>query len=337
MFGLNVQEHIESTNQGTIVFFDKHPLLLFGMNEFQSWFNHLDSFAEIPLHRKLLYAATDSYEQQNCFGIKKPSVFFGKRKFTSEIKTHWQAMGWGDFSPQNMTIMSSVHAELTTGFSLAIMEFLKGRRLTIEHFQEQEHVIRISAEPSGRQMTPVPVVQRFDWEFDQQPSEFENLGFEINQRSIGWYVDDQRSFFVPVETFRHFYHSLLSVNLSSKHRRNELLNIQGIQSLQIHVFRTALLSSAITEFESNVPCFVQSEYDWKNILASASIIRGFGQVQVLDFNAQTKSTSVMLFGFNAPYIIGKIWSKWDKAIGESSKCTIKVGKNEILVDFSPLR
>jgi hypothetical protein len=333
---LSFQEHIQSTNQGTIVFLDEHPLLLYGMNEFQSWFHHLDSFAEIPLHRKLLYAATDSYEQLKCFGIKKPNVLFGQKKFSSELIAQWQALGWGNFSPKNMTIMSSVHSELTTGFSLAIMEFLKGQRLKIEHFQEQEHIIRISTEPSGRQMIPVPVVQRFDWEFDEQPVEFENLGFEIDQRNVGWYVDDQRSFFLPVEAFRQFYHSLLSVNFSSKHRRNELIDIQGIQSQQIHVFRTALLSSAITEFESNVPCFVQSEYDWKNILALTKTTRGFGLSQILDFDVQRKSTSLTVKGFNAPYIIGKIWSKWDKAIGESSKCTVKVGKNEILVDFCPL-
>lgn len=335
MIGLSIQDHIQSTNQGTIVFLDEHPLLLFGMNEFQSWFHHLDSFAEIPLHRKLLFAATDSYEQQKCFAIKKPSVFFGQKKFSSEVNTQWQALGWGNISLQNMTIISSVHAELTTGFSLAIMEFLKGRRLKIDHFQEQEHIIRISVEPSGRQMTPVPAIQRFDWEFDEQPREVEKLGFEIDQRSVGWYVDDQRSFFIPVQTFRHFYHSLLSVNFSSKHRRNELIDIQGIQSQQVHVFRTALICSAITEFESNVPCFVQTEYDWMNILATTTM-RGFGHVQISDFNGQSKSVSMTINGFNAPYIIGKLWSKWDKAIGESSKCTVKVQKNEILVDFSPL-
>lgn len=336
MIRLSIQEQIQSTNQGTIVFLDEQPLLLFGMNEFQSWFNHLDSFAEIPLHRKLLYAATDSYEQMKCFGIKKPNVFFGQKKFSSEVIAQWQTLGWGNFSPQNMTIISSVHSELTSGFSLAILEFLKGRRLKIEHFHEQEHIIRVSIEPSGRQITPVPIVQPFDWEFDAHPAEFERLGFEIGQRNVGWYVDDQRSFFMPVETFRHFYHSLLSVNFSSKHRRNELIDIQGIQSQQIHVFRTVLLSSAMTEIDSNVPCFVQSEYDWKNILALTKTNRGFGLVQIHDFNLQRKSTSLTMKGFNAPYIIGKIWSKWDKAIGESSKCIVKVGKNEILVDFSPL-
>ena len=336
MIGLNVQERIRATNQGTIAFLDGSPLFLFGMIEFQSWFHHLDSFAEIPLHRKLLYAATDSYEHLKYLGIKKPNTFFGKKKFSSQINAQWQALGWGNFSLRNMTIMSSVNSELTTGFSLAIVEFLKGRRMNIEHFQEREHIIRISTEPSGRQMIPIPPVQRFDWEFDKQPIEYEELGFEIDQRNVGWYVDDQRTFFIPVESFRQFYHSLLSVNFSSKHRRNELLDIQGIQNLQIHVFRTALLSSAITEFESNVPCFVQSEYDWKNILTLTTSIRGFGVVEIQHFELQTKSVSMTMRGFNAPYLIGKIWSKWDKAIGESSKCRVKVGKNEISVDFYPI-
>jgi hypothetical protein len=328
-------EGITHSENGTICDGGNVQLLVFGVHEFQSWFNHLDTFAVGPIHRKLLYAATDSLEVLGYFGLVKPGLFNRMKKFTLLVQEQWKKFGWGVYFPREKLIQASVQNELTVGFALALAEFFEGKRLKFESNQLTDQTLQLSFQPSGKPMTPVSKIHSFDWDFELEPPVLVDTVFEVDKRSTGWYLEEHRSFLLPRETMAHFFYGLLPVEFQTKHRKNELLEVQGVQDQQIHVIRSVLLASSIAEQESKEPSFIQTQHDWSNILNQTISNRGFGSFQILNFDFQLRCVSIMIISGNIPYIVGKVWSKWDKATGSSSKCVLIVEKSGILVHFSP--
>jgi len=328
-------EGITQCANGTICVGDNIQLLVFGVHEFQSWFNHLDTFAVGPIHRKLLYSATDSLEVLGYFGLEKPGFFYRMKKFTISVQEQWKKFGWGVYLPNEKLIQASVQNELTVGFALALAELIEGKRLKFESNQMADQTVQLSFQPSGKPMIQVSKINSFDWDFELDPPVHVDPFFEVDIRSNGWYLEEHRSFLLPRETMAHFFYALLPVEFQTKHRKNELLEVQGVQDQQIHVIRSVLIASSLAEQESKEPSFVQTQDDWSNILAQTISKRGFGTFQILNFDFQLCCLSLMLKSGNIPYIVGKIWSKWNKATGSTSKCLLSVEKSGILVHFSP--
>lgn len=329
-------EGIQTCDNGTILYGENIELYVYGMMEFQSWFHHLDLLSNSPLHRKLLYAATDSFESLAYFGLRKSNYFARMKKFTSSVHKIWKIFGWGLFFPKEKIIQASVQTELTVGFALAAMEFFEVERLKFESNQLNDQTMQLSFQPSKKPMKSVSKVDSFDWDIDIEPSIEYDSSFEVDKRPTGWYLDEQRSFFLPRDTMLHFYHALLPLEFHTKHRKNELLEIEGIHDRHIQIFRSVLIASSLAEQESTEPSFVQTEDDWTNILGQIIPNRGFGQYQILQFDIHSRCVSLLIRSTNAPYIIGKIWSKWEKATGSSSKCSIVIEKSGVLFMFSPV-
>ena len=326
---------LTSTDHGLITFDSQSPLLVFSSSELARWLRILDEMAETPLHRKIMYAAADAIECCSNFNLNIPRGWRRMKNFAEDVKPLWNDFGWGMFHPHDSYIDTSFHQELSEGFALALMESFHQKRLTPSSRYVNDQTIQLSFSASGRPMMALSPLSNFDWEHKQNSTQLVPFTMDIDRRERAWFIDDQRSALIPNEFFRRLYSVMLPLTFDTKHRHNELLEIRGVQSLQIHVIRSAILAAFTGEYTSNSTCFVNDESDWVAHLDIQVKNRGYGLCRIHRYDTSlNKSCTIWLEAINSPYLIGKIWALWEKSVGCTTKLIVDCKKNAIILNFS---
>lgn len=310
------------------------PCVLVGVVEFSKLCQHLDSMFESPLGRKLIYAATDAEERVLS---NHPTVqfgrWFGRSKAQRRLKERASQMGWGGFDAEHVT--SPAHDALTVGFSLAHHEHLSQCRANVEWSQASAEVIHLTYSPKNETMTPAPVPQHLTW-FGLQHggSSEERLEIELDRRVNAFFHGEERSFFLPVNVFKHLLTSLLGRPLSPEF--SPAFHLEIDQSLEHgEAFRTMIHASCLAFEASDRPVYVQSSSDWKGHLTDRLTKRGFGRTVVEKSILDGDGSSVFSVQSSvAPVTIGLLIGMWQRAHGTIGDAKIEVAANSILVHLS---
>jgi len=312
-------------------FFDDQgfPIGLWGVVEMESFLRHLDAQFETPIGRKILYAATGAEE----LVLRHPSFakprFGGRKKWHRLLASRSSLMGWGMYEAG--TIQSPCHDALSVGFALAHEEHLARTRLEINWRQSQAEVIRFEVGQKSTPMLPVQEPMLPDWGQGTADSlNDENLDLELEEREHGFFLGEQRSFFLPLPVLDFLVHALQgrprapSVDISWLR-----VSPQGTDTFLFSAFASAAKSM----FEaSSLPVYVLEENDWTSHVVKRIQHRGMGQVMVLETRLEGDFETVFrIQSAHPPVVCGILIGMWERCNGRRSEARVEIGSG--FVDF----
>lgn len=287
------------------------PCTMFGVVEFQDFWNTVDAAYESPLGRKLIYAAADAEE----YLLHRHPDFqfgrwFGKKRVADRLNARWATMGWGLLSESQ--IRSPVHDALTVGFALAHSEHLDQQRYELGWRQVHAEEIRLELRPKEHaSMVDVQAPPPMDGAW-HQPAVSNVVALELELRKIGFFLGQERSFFLPIHVLRYLSKELNGRPISAL----QGFQISGESSSVDDVFVSMAHGMAVTFDRSDFPVYLRTSSDWQGILDERFHRRGWGTVNVLQSILDHDAATVFEIASPIPALVaGALVGMWQRGHG----------------------
>ena len=317
-------------------FHDPHGqvISLWGMVEFQRFWNELDSMFSAPLGRKLLYAATDCEEEIVMkSGLYRRKGWFSGRENKRRLHERWRSMGWG--LPEGDGILQPCHDQLTVGLFLAHAEWRDAQRLDINWQQISDARLEIEVAPNSRPINDLPQLQPLPWGYHMGHSDCEHPGIEmdLDWRSYGFFVGQERSFFLPVNLLHR-----LAIEASGRP-----LQVTKDASLHLNVKLEHPSSSTFAAFSmaayrgylnSDAHAFVLEPSDWLDLLQLRLNQRGLGGARLDGVWRSGERSATFIIQSPLPAVaVGLICGLWQRALGGRIEATVEVAENRVILEI----
>lgn len=307
------------TNYGTIIDPSGRKVLLFGVNEFNEWWGCFESYFEAPIGRKLIYAASDDEEHHlgtdTNYNIPK---WFGKKTVLQRMNRRWTAMGWGVYSPLDTRIQSPCHDALGAGFALAHYEHQNGKRFQMEWRQLNSEFIQLDFTEKLDEIPLAPKAARPAWVLERGHSDVTTrvLEHELDLRSFGFFMGQERAMFLPISVFYRLYHSVLGRPFQAGLKWSNTLDIEGLDDSSLSLVEALTASSSAMFTSSDYTIFVQTQSDWEDHIKTRIGSRGLGMVNVEEFVAGSSPYVRMTLHSPLPGLaLGLLIGMWHRAHG----------------------
>ena len=315
-----------------------HELLLFGVQEFNDWWNQFESFFASPIGRKLIYAATD--EEEYSLGKHpyiQPKKWFSKKKSYSALLQRWRAMGWGVYDLESDSILSPAHPTLTVGFALAAKEHFVQKRFRLEWDQRSSDYISIDFSEKNEPMSDVHQAPLLNWGEETTLSHGkEELNHEIQLRSFGFFIGQQRGLFVPSQVLNRLYFGLQGRPLRDARSVQQDMEVEGLEQSIMPLFQASVAASKFMFESSNYGLFVQQESDWNDHVELRLSQRGFGVLSEQGCSlSSTNSLEATLHSPHPGYSLGLIWGMWERAHGSPFRMKVEIGIDALIFSLYP--
>jgi hypothetical protein len=308
-------------------FFDAEAasIALWGVIETEDFFRYLDTEFEAPIGRKLLYAATDAEEvllQETRFPLPR---FRRTRHLRVVLRNRATRMGWGRF--ETGSILNPCHDALSVGFSLAHEEHVGKQRLNIEWRQLQPEFIRYEVTPKATPTPPASKPRAPEWGRCEAERSIEQLvDLELEERANGFFLGEQRSFFMPT-LLLDFLQDALRGRPLSKNAADPWLTFTdaGTEHRLFAVFARAARSM----FEnSTYGVYVLEKKDWEAHVQQRIQRRGLGRVEVLEAHLEESRRTVFRIQSCHPAVVcGVLVGMWERCYGLRCAARVDVGTN----------
>ena len=261
-----------------------HDLMLWGVNDFHRFWDALERAVDAPLGRKWLYAMADAEERIH---TASPSVgWFRKRTRRQQaLQLRRSRMGWGVLDVEANVISSGVAPSIEIGAALAHEEATSGQRFSVEWDQPASNTLRYTLKPRHVDMAAAPVPPLFHWS-SPAPSTNESWdhGIVLNRRSVGWFINDQRCFFMPSTVLSYLAASLKAVNFAAPSIVDVGLSVEGIVAEEEDVFNAICWSAYQASLSSQRMVFFQTKAELAGVIDAYHHRLGFGHVTISEFD-----------------------------------------------------
>lgn len=258
--------------------------MLWGVDDFQRFWDALERAVDAPLGRKWLYAMADAEER-----IHKASPSVGwfrkrtRRQQALQLRRH--RMGWGALDVEARIISHGVAPFIEIGAALAHEEDTSGQRFSVEWDQPASNTLRYTLKPRHADMSAAPVPPMFHWGSPAPPvNETWNHGIVLDRRSVGWFINDQRCFFIPSTLLSYLAASLKAVNFVTPPIVDFGLSVDGIVSEEEGVFNAMCWSAYQASRSSQRMVFFQTKEELAGVIDAYHHRLGLGPVTVSEFH-----------------------------------------------------
>lgn len=304
---------------------------MFGVVEFGVFLRMLDAGFESPIGRKVIYAAADA-EEAVLAGDKRfrAGKWFGKRRALASIEQRTVAMGWGVFKDE--TVSAPCHDGLCVGFALAYKEHRTGKRWKVDWRQVNTELISINYEPNTQSMKPPPPIDSSAWSHLRTPSSLA-LRFppEFELRPYGFFLNEERSFFLNVGMMHRLFFELLGRPLKRSAEQERGCVVGGAVE-HPDVFSAVFDAAKEAFHQSEIPIYVQSDHDWNDHFQNRITRRGLGSVTVIKTVLNEGQESVFhLQSPLLPYACGLVTAMWERAHGSKGHASISKTENAVVL------
>ena len=287
------------------------PCAMFGVVEFQEFWNTMDAVYESPLGRKLIYAAADAEERL----LRRHPDFqfgrwFGKNRVVGRLNARWASMGWGLFLESQ--IRSPVHDALTVGFALAHREHLDQQRYELGWQQVHTEEIRLELRPKEHAtMVEVQAAPPLDGEW-LQPAVSVTENLELEPRKVGFFLGQERSFFLPTHVLGYLSKELNGRPIAAL----QDFTLQSEFSDGHDVFLSMAHAMKVAFDRSDFPVYLRTSSDWQGILYERIQLRGWGSVIVLESILDDNAATVFQIVSPIPALVtGTLIGMWQRGHG----------------------
>jgi len=265
-----------------------HGLMLWGVDDFQRFRDALERAVDAPLGRKWLYAMADAEERIHS---ASPSVgWFRKRHRRQEaLRLRRQHMGWGVLDVATKTITHGVASFIEIGAALGHEEHMSGQRFNVEWDQPANSTLRYALKPRHVEMSAAPTPPLFQWSSSARPTnDTWDHGVVLDRRSVGWFINDQRCFFIPSTVISYLAASLQAVKFAAPSIADVGLSVQGIVPEEEGVFAAMCWSAYQACSSSQRMVFFHTRGELASVIDAHHHRLGLGRVMVSEFhNAAT--------------------------------------------------
>jgi len=262
----------------------EHELMLWGMDDFRRFWDALERSLDAPIGRKWLYAMADAEERIHT--ASPPIGWFRKRTRRQQaLQLRRQRMGWGVLDVEANMISNGVAPFLEIGAALAHEEHTSGQRFSVEWDQPASNTLRYMLKPRHADMSAAPPPPLFQWSSPAPPAnEPWDHGIVFDRRSVGWFVNDQRCFFIPSAVISYLAASLTAVKFTAPSILDIGLSIEGIAPQEEGVFAAMCWSAYQAILSSQRMVFFQTKDELASVINAHHHRLGLGQVSVTEFH-----------------------------------------------------
>lgn len=260
-----------------------HDLMLWGVDDFQRFWDALERAVDAPLGRKWLYAMADAEERIH---MAAPAVgWFRKRtrrQHALQLRRH--RMGWGALDVEARMISYGVAPSIEIGAALAHEEDTTAQRFSVEWDQPASSTLRYTLKPRHADMSAPPVPPLFHWSSPAPPTnETWDHGIVLDRRSVGWFINDQRCFFIPSTVLSYLAASLKAVEFAAPSIVDVGLSVEGIVPEEEGVFKAMCWSAYQASLSSQRMVFFQTREELAGVIDAHHHRLGLGSVTISEF------------------------------------------------------
>jgi hypothetical protein len=311
-----------------------HRLTLWALDDFQRFWNALERAVDAPLGRKLIYAMADAEERIHAHA---PSVgWFRKRtRLQQALRVRRQRMGWGELDRDARTVSQGVLPFIEMGTVLAHEEHLSGRRFNLEWNQPTASTLRYALTQRNGEMVAAPLPTVFEWSSHTTPSnETWGHSIDVDRRTVGWFINEQRCFFMPASVFSYLAASLQTVEFSPPMLSAIGLAVEGLSSAEERVFSSLCWSAFQACINSDRMVFFHTSDELDSVLNTQHRRLGLGSVKVDEFI--DAATFVLVgCGEHTPISMGWLMGLLTMGSGHRLQAHLVLKPNEWRLEINP--
>jgi len=311
-----------------------HRLTLWSVDDFQRFWNALERAVDAPLGRKLMYAMADAEERIH--GVAPSVGWFRKRaRLQQVLRVRRQRMGWGELDLDAKTVSQGVFPFVEMGAVLAHEEHLSGRRFNLEWNQPTASTLRYALTQRNEAMVAAPVPPVFDWSSQASTSNgFWDHGIDVDRRTVGWFINEQRCFFMPTSVFSYLAASLQTVEFSPPMLSAVGLTVEGLATTEERVFSSLCWSSFQACINSQRMVFFHTSDELGGVLNTHHRRLGLGSINVDEF--KDAATFVLVgCGEHTPISMGWLMGLLVMGSGHRLQAHLGLKPNEWRLEINP--
>ncbi len=298
-------------------------------NELSNFISSLENNIGVPIGRILHNSAADSFET-----ILAPLKgvnfgFFGKKKRSRLLISHWETFGWGSYVAKNHSIITNVFPSIVTGFYLSLVEFEQGHRCKIQWKQIQDSLIICELEPLDKAISYPPNLAFLPW---TEADKIEETGVNIEgsdvkilleKKDVGWSIDGRLSYILPCDMINRIIFNLSGYVKKLPSKVSDAWQLEGIDDRFGNAFSHVVQSFKELFLAGDDYVYLNEQNNWDLVISSHLKPFGIGAVQFIKCEDNTDYFEVSLEP-NAPLAIGKLSGIWERANGKKSRCSIRL-------------
>ena len=322
----NLKLEFHSASDGSIRDKTNQSWMVWNVNDFQRWWNSLETLADVPLGRKLMNCSADQEE----FLLVERSLFdvgwlMRKKRQKDILNQRWKLLGWGEFDISNSRISSSLLAPLCGGFALAANEKITSLRKRIQWRQLSNHHIQLEFEQSPNTLDTSPPPPHFFWNIDAITPTLEgDLELDLEQLDFGWTHAGERSCLLPSGLFTRLFESLSFQGILPKPEWSDKWTFpDNISSSHCVSFILIALSVDQMVSLSERPVYIQDVHSWQLLSDAYLQPFGFGKLNLcssLDKNGGVEFEIPPSPHF--PFLVGFLVAYWQRGYCRMAKVSL---------------
>ena len=327
------------TDSGTIIDSHGSTVVLFGVHEFNEWWSCFESYFQAPIGRKLIYAASDDEEHHlgmnSLYTIPK---WFGRAAVLERMERRWIEMGWGVHMPLESRIQSPCHDALSAGFALAHHEHKNAKRYQMEWRQLHSESIQLEYNEKLDDIPLAPTAMTPPWVPKETLPVLTTLPLDhdLEPRSFGFFMGQERAIFVPNSVFYRLYNGVLGRPFHPDQKWPKSLHVSGIDETPSSMTKALAASSSSMFKASNYIIFVQTQLDWESHINTRITSRGLGIVNIETFEmGSTPSVRMNLHSPLPGFTLGLLIAMWERAHGAPCSAEVVFREQSALISLHP--
>lgn len=334
-----LESKLKRDDDGHIFDDEGNSLILWKVNELETWWIQFEKIIGLAMGRKLVNAACDEEE----YHLSKDAQFqagglFKNSRRKKLLQSRWLCYGWGQLDLDKQQISSPTLAPFCVGIALASIEYQKNKRYKITWNQPNSELINLNLEEEIRVISPSKAAHTFSWTkkcFEYHPTLREIGQFQVVSKNGSWDYEGERMVLIPVNILTRLLYSAQDRTLAVAEELRQSIHFIGLGEGEKSAFLCAALAMSNVIEQSERPVYILSDSQWLD--KCHNLLAKFGLICPVDCNSLDENGSVE-FSFNhsptLPFSIGALMAFWQRAHGKLAKITIHFSPEKCKVEVS---